>query len=201
MEKQVRVVVVSGVMMAIAIVGLRLVAWHWHRSASEYADEPSHRPELTTARGTSSIPFPETESPTESRVFVPQWPGDRAPGRAVLEKDGQRVTPARYDTRFERIVVRPHQELIVTMSWPHDTLSEDVLVHAIHGGRIDGGANAKRFALGSDRTVQFTVELGNAPGLYEVLLRRGTKEEVLEFWVPLGVAAIDQAAVPSGGAQ
>jgi hypothetical protein len=142
---------------------------------------------------------PSALPPTPSGTITPF---ERPAGRALMTLGTREVEPQRFGTRFERLLAQPHQQIPVTMHWPRHDSSEDVLVHAIHGGRIDGGGNAKRFALGADKTVEFVVELGNAPGLYEVLLRRGTYEEVLEFWVPLGVAAIDRVAVNhSGGDQ
>jgi len=113
----------------------------------------------------------------------PATPFERPAGRAVVTLGAREVEPQRFGTQFEQVGLQPGQEVTVTVSWPADDRSEDVLVHAIDGGRIDGGANAKRFSLLDSKSVGFTYRAGNGPGRYQVLLRRGTTEEALRFWI------------------
>ena len=98
---------------------------------------------------------------------------------------GEKVfRPGYHGAHFEPIAIARSQKVPVTVAWAANDPSVDVLVHAIDGGRIDGKGNAKRFALTDSKQVQFTFDAPGGEGRFQVLLRRGVKEEVLELFVP-----------------
>jgi hypothetical protein len=116
------------------------------------------------------------------------------PAQAKIVRGDATYTPKFYAGHSERLTVAPKQTVPVQLSWPNDTGHKDVFVQAVHGGSIDGGGNAKRFSLAKSKTISFTFAPAADPGLYEILLRRGTTEESLEFWVPTSNPQYDPPA-------
>jgi len=106
-----------------------------------------------------------------------------APIQAVVNLGKKAYSPRFYSARSERLAIKAQDSVPIKVSWPEDTTNPGVFVHAIQGGQIDG-SSAKSFAFNQDKSIRFTFTAGQEPGLYQVLLRRGTTEEVLEFWVP-----------------
>ena len=95
-------------------------------------------------------------------------------------------TPENFSGHFQMVEVGKYQVIPVEVSWPENNRDTDVLVCAVDGGKIDGGDNGKRFSLQNSKTIRFSFDPNGANGRCQVLLRRGTKEEVLQFWVPTG---------------
>jgi hypothetical protein len=79
-----------------------------------------------------------------------------------------------------------NQTVPVTLSWPGDNEHSGVFIQAVHGGTIDGNRNSKTVMFGPDKTASFTFTPDAGTGTYEIVLRRGTTEEALSFWVPTG---------------
>lgn len=122
------------------------------------------------------------------------------PGTAALTVGGKSFTPQNFAGHFERVAISPGESIPVRVAWPEGEgarlgSGNDLLVHAIHGGRIDGGTNSKRVALKANGTAEFTFTANREPGLYSVLLRRGRHEEVLEVWVPTARPESDPPAL------
>lgn len=105
-------------------------------------------------------------------------------GVAKVTLGDRTVAPRNRVAHFERLKVAPEQEIPIEVSWPEDKTSTEVFCQAIAGGTIDRGGNAQRLPITPGQPVKFTFKTGHESGLYEVVLRRGTQEEVLEFWVP-----------------
>jgi hypothetical protein len=118
-----------------------------------------------------------------------------AKGEAVIELGGRSIKPENNAGQFQRVAVGPKETVPIRLSWPDDTTHSDVFVQAVHGGKINGGSNNKRFALGPDKTVSFTFTPGGGPGSYQIALRRGTAEEALQFWVPTENPANDPPTI------
>lgn len=108
------------------------------------------------------------------------------PVEAVVTRGDKTYQPKFYSGHSERLAVALNQTVPIRLSWPGDNLSSGVFVQAIQGGRIDSGGNSKQFALDDTKTIAFTFTPNTGPGMYQVILRRGTVEESLEFWVPTG---------------
>lgn len=113
-------------------------------------------------------------------------PPDPVPpaGVAKVTLGDRTVAPRNRVAHFERLKAAPEQEIPIEVSWPGDKTSTEVFCQAIAGGTIDSGGNAQRLAITPGQPVKFTFKVGHESGLYEIVLRRGTQEEVLEFWVP-----------------
>lgn len=105
-------------------------------------------------------------------------------GVAKVTLGEREITPVNRVAHFERIKIAPAQAVPIEVAWPEDRTSTEVLAHAIDGGTIDRATNSRLIALTPGEPVRFTFTSGHGAGLYQVLLRRGTQEEVLEFWVP-----------------
>lgn len=120
--------------------------------------------------------------------YVTQAVPEPTPSRAqaVLRHGTKTYQPRFYSGQSERIAVGLNENLPVQISWPNDTEHRDVFVQAVHGGRIDGASNAKRFPLHDSKTISFTFTPDAGTGSYAVVLRRGKDEEALNFWVPTG---------------
>jgi hypothetical protein len=106
------------------------------------------------------------------------------PVQAIVTRGGGKTyAPKFYSGRSERMAVKHGQAVPIRLSWPGDTAHQGVFVQAVDGGKIDGQSNHKSFALGPDKAVSFSFTPDSGPGRYEIVLRRGTTEEVLSFWV------------------
>lgn len=117
------------------------------------------------------------------------------PVQAVVTREDKPYKPKFFSGQSERLRVSHNRSVPVQLSWPDDTTHQDVFVQAVQGGKIDNGANYKRFALGTDKTISFTFTPDAGPGAYDIVLRRGTVEEDLRFWVPTSHPSSDPITV------
>lgn len=131
-----------------------------------------------------AAPGPVQYASAAPRIALPHAEPTPAKGEAYVELNGRSLKPENHAGQFQRVAVRLNQRVPVRLSWPDDTTSPDVFVQAVHGGKIDGAGNNKRFPLGSDKSIAFTFTPDSAEGSYQIVLRRGTTEEALQFWVP-----------------
>lgn len=139
---------------------------------------------FATAATNQGPPNPAPEpNPTQTNPY---------PGRATIQVDAAAVSPANFSGHFENIAVQSYQSVPVTVTWPAGDPSDGVLVYAIHGGWIDG-ASQRFFPLTNTKTIQFQFKNSGSPGLYQVILRRGTTEETVQFTVPVPTNTVQQA--------
>jgi len=95
------------------------------------------------------------------------------------------VDPINVGGHYQRLTLPSGAEARITVEVPSDDPSRQLLVRAIQGGTINDAENFAVFDLQSGaRDISFTFRAGTDPGLSEVILRRGTTEEVLQFWTP-----------------
>ena len=137
-------------------------------------------------------------SPANTATFreSPPLPEPEPPAGVAKVTLGERsLTPKNTAAHFQRIKVQAEEEIPIEVSWPDDKTSTEVLCHAIAGGTIDRGGNAVRLPIKPGEPVKFTFKTDHEAGLYQVLLRRGTQEEVLEFWVPTQAPGNDPPAL------
>ena len=148
-------------------------------------------PETKSADRVAS-PSSETKSPgtvpnAGGQVIheSPPRPEPEPPAGVARVTLGEReIAPKNRVAHFERIKVTAQQEIPIEVAWPEDKTSTEVLCHAIAGGKIDNGGNALRLPIKQGEPVKFTFKTDHEAGLYQVVLRRGIQEEVMEFWVP-----------------
>jgi hypothetical protein len=117
------------------------------------------------------------------------------PVQAVVTRKDKPYTPNFYAGQSERLAVQSNEQVPIELSWPGDTTHSDVFVQAVHGGKIDGTGNSRRFSLAESKTVSFTFTPDAGPGSYELVLRRGTVEEALRFWVSTGNPKADPPTI------
>jgi hypothetical protein len=106
--------------------------------------------------------------------------------QAVVTRDKKSYSPKFYSGRSERMAVGLNQTVPIQLSWPGDNEHAGVFIQAVHGGKIDGKSNNKTVTFGPDKSASFTFTPDAGEGTYEIVLRRGTTEEALSFWVPTG---------------
>jgi hypothetical protein len=158
---------------------------------------PDHAPAPETIRA-PSIPTVASDSltghPLQTQVsgaaagpatssFRPPPDEPAAPGTAKMTVAGKVVALPNHSSHYERAQIERGQRVHIDLSYLGDDAYPDVFAHAIQGGTING-KTAQRFDLTSSKTVSFDFVPASEAGLYEVLLRRGVHEEVLQFWVP-----------------
>jgi hypothetical protein len=117
------------------------------------------------------------------------------PVHAVVRRNDKTYSPKFYAGHSERLAAALNERVPIQLSWPDETTHSDVFVQAVHGGKIDGAGNSKRFSLKETKTVSFTFTPDAGPGSYEIVMRRGTTEEALSFWVSTGNPHADPPAV------
>lgn len=106
------------------------------------------------------------------------------PVQAVITRGNKPYSPKISPGGSERIRVALNETVPIHLSWPDDTTHDGVFVQAVHGGKIDGGSNSKSFTFNEAKAIDFTFTPDAGSGTYELVLRRGTAEEALRFWVP-----------------
>jgi len=118
------------------------------------------------------------------------------PSRAVVKIGGREIAPPNFSGHYQRVLLGRRGKAEIRVEFPEDKVSQEVLVRAIQGGKINGGENYAVFDLGQGRRqIAFTFESGEEAGLSEIILRRGTTEEVLQFWAPTDKPQYDPPAL------
>lgn len=153
-----------------AAVALLLVS---RRSSESAGQQGSSVPTSVQAPHTVETPSAVDPAPTPSNPY---------PAKAIAQVGEKKIKPINYSGRFQRIRVQPKQEIPVEVTWPADDPHDRVWVQPVHGGRVDGGTG-KLFSLKESKSIQFVFTTGDSPGLYQVLLRRGSTEEAVDLWV------------------
>ncbi len=125
------------------------------------------------------------------------WGLTRAPpSKAVMRIDGGEIAPQNFSGHYQRVLLGKMGKADIRVEFPEDGASRQVLVRAIQGGKINGADNYAVFDLGGDKKeIAFTFESGRESGLSEIILRRGTTEEVLQFWAPTASPQYDPPAL------
>lgn len=173
---------------AIALLVIAAFLWQNFSSRQETrraGDRPataSDRPAAAAAGSPPGLVVQYASAPP--RIAPPQPEPTPAKGEAIVALNGRAIQPENNGGQFERVAIGMNETVPIRLSWPEDKIHSDVFVQAVHGGKIDGGSNHKRFTLGADKTVSFAFTPDGGPGSYQIALRRGTTEEVLQFWVP-----------------
>ncbi len=122
--------------------------------------------------------------------------GRAPPSRAVMRIGGGEIAPQNFSGHYQRVLLGRRGKAEIRVEFPEDKVSQEVLVRAIHGGKINGGENYAVFDLGQGRKqIAFTFESGEEAGISEIILRRGTTEEVLQFWAPTDKPQYDPPAL------
>ncbi len=112
-------------------------------------------------------------------------------GEALIRLNGRQVAPENLRGHYQRVLVGSETETRVELNWSGLGPDRPVFVHAIHGGLIDGEKGGTYYTKG-DGHLAFNFKTTHEAGRYEILLRSGPSEEVLHFWVPMGVPEVDR---------
>lgn len=115
----------------------------------------------------------------------PSLPVDPLPGQpkvaAVGDTSGAVVHARRNKIVFEQIGVQPLQLVSVALQYPVALAGKIVAIEPLDGGRV--GSNGESFRVAADGTLNFTYEVGESPGLYQVRLHYDEEAIALQFWV------------------
>lgn len=111
-------------------------------------------------------------------------------GRAALSIGERNLEPKNLTGHYQRVLLSEEKEAAVSVTWA-GVGKRAVVVHAIHGGKIDGKIGAQTLYTDESGQLAFNFEANDNIGRYEILLRSGPTEEVLHFWVSSGNPKVD----------
>ena len=118
-------------------------------------------------------------------ITLPPGPVDPLPGQpkvaAVGDASGAVVHTRRHKVVFEQIGVQPLQLVSIALQYPIALAGTIVAIEPLDGGRV--GSNGEPFRVAADGTLNFTYEVGESPGLYQVRLHYDEQAVALQFWV------------------
>src|SRR5688572_12479807 len=118
-------------------------------------------------------------------ITTPSVPFDPLPGQpkvaAVGDASGAVLYARRNKIVFEQIGVQPLQLVSIALQYPVALAGTIVAIEPLDGGRV--GSNGEPFRVGADGTINFTYEVGESPGLYQVRLHYDEQAIALQFWV------------------
>lgn len=118
-------------------------------------------------------------------VAAPSVPLDPLPGQAkvatVCIGTGAFVDTRRNKFVFEQVGLQPLQVVTVALQYPVALAGTVVAIEPLDGGRV--GSNGEPFRVAADGTLNFTYEVGESPGLYQVRLHYDERVIALQFWV------------------
>lgn len=117
---------------------------------------------------------------------IPPLP--RGTARIQIE-EGLRL-PKNLEGHYQRVHMSPNANARIQVAWSGIGVRE-VIVHAIHGGRINGKTGAQILRSDAAGKLNFHFQSNSNAGRYDILLRSGPTEEVLHFWIPTGHPEID----------
>lgn len=112
-------------------------------------------------------------------------------GEALIRLNDRQIAPENLHGHYQRVLIGSETETRVELNWSGLGADRPVFVHAIHGGLIDGEKGGTYYTKG-DGQLAFNFKTTHEAGRYEILLRSGASEEVLHFWVPMGVPEVDR---------
>lgn len=106
--------------------------------------------------------------------------GDR--GKAADQK--KYAPPLNQLGYFDMITnIRPHQQFMVQVAYPRAARSEKAWVIVLDGGLLDNGRKEQVVQLDAHRRLMFNFKAGASPGIYRVVVRKGSDSKVIQFWV------------------
>jgi hypothetical protein len=117
-------------------------------------------------------------------IALPAIPFDPLPGQprvaTVGSATGGVVHARRNKIVFQQIGVQPLQVVSIALQYPVALAGTIVAIEPLDGGRV--GSNGQPFRVAADGTLNFTYEVGESPGLYQVRLHYDEEAIALQFW-------------------
>ena len=118
---------------------------------------------------------------------------------ARVQVDGKEfvLQPIGSGTHYRRLLAPAAKAIPVELTFKADggDPGPSVLLLAPQGGTFGRGKTTLNLPVPPDRTLRFEFTPNQEAGLYEVVLRRGSQEEILQFWVPTGRDELDRTAL------
>lgn len=108
----------------------------------------------------------------------------KIPLDAIAEIDlgmGQPATVYCRKGNFDRVGLRHDQTVDIGIQYSTAAAGQAIAIEALDGGRVN--AAAKNSIVAPDGTIHFKFRAGHEPGLYQIVLRSGSQELGLHFWV------------------
>lgn len=113
----------------------------------------------------------------------PKAPGQRAV--AMVQRVGKQyeLTPNQVGA-FQRIYVKPSEQIPVQVAYPEGKPGETVTIEAEDSGRVVGAKGwVSLEQLDEQSALSFVFQVSENLGTHRVLLRKGRDVKVLDFWV------------------
>jgi hypothetical protein len=182
---------ITAIAITIAVLAITLALFRKHAESpqianiakSATADKQTAAQQSAAGNAVNASPLKVEYASPAPKIAQLQPDPTPPPGKAEVVVGEKSISPPNYNGSYERVAVQSGARVPVQVSWPNDNISAGVYVDAIQGGKIDG-QKSKSFDFRSGNTIHFDFTANQEAGLYQVVLRRGTTEEVLEFWVP-----------------
>jgi hypothetical protein len=137
-----------------------------------------HQPQQASTPVVGRPPRPPPVDPKEPALGF----GQTVTANVEVANQSYDLTPNQVG-RFQRVSLKPSAQVPVTIAYPEGEPNQAVVLEAKDGGQFDNGAIVKIAKLDAQKKLSFTFQADGAPGIYQVSLRNGADEKVLDFWV------------------
>ena len=84
---------------------------------------------------------------------------------------------------FPRETVPPNGTVQVELKYPQSMKGEEVRLTVVDGGKVRTAAHRGLLAIDENGRAEFSFIAGTHPGIYRVMVSRGGRQHVLQFWV------------------
>lgn len=102
---------------------------------------------------------------------------------ARYEFGGRVVTPGNQRGQMALVHVAPGMEIAATIKWPRAVPGTAVALEVVDGGRLEGSQLSMLKQVDGRGEIQFRFTANRQPGRCQVVVRSGTDEMALRFWV------------------
>ncbi len=179
---------------ACVVFGVILIAWvgvAWYGKDksnlfSEVSGASGASPTTTSVRASSSISSkPALPAPKLNPISVSSYEavhGKEAHSVVVVNKKRMELT-SNIAGEFPRVQVKPKETIPVRVTFPGGDPGDFVMIEAKDGGHLENRKIVKPTALDAKRGVDFEFTTNQEEGVYRVLVRRGSDQRLLDFWV------------------
>ncbi|QMU30143.1 hypothetical protein [Adhaeribacter radiodurans] len=79
--------------------------------------------------------------------------------------------------------IQPKQKVPVQLNYPAGRVGEKVAIIMLDGGTLDNGKKVKVTQLDTQKKMTFELQVTSDPGLYRVLLKKGSDTKTVQLWV------------------
>ena len=122
--------------------------------------------------------------PVPAHIPLPREPQMGWPEAEITRKSGDIATPKNIFGVFERLDVGAAETLGIRVRWPRPIMGGHVAAEVNAAGYLDGRETSRLMKLDANGAIAFEYTASDYPGPCQVVLRAGSDETRLNFWVP-----------------